>query len=75
MSCQQCGCVEHFEEKPSKGCDLKESMTNCIWDAQGMFVCKKETGMKELVPNKEMAQQVFEMKNMARFAAGIDKQS
>lgn len=61
--------VEQFTQEEKKKCDVQESMTNCLWDAQGMFVCQKNTGMQEIVPNREMAQRVFEMKNQARFAS------
>ena len=47
---------EKFEEKKEekKGCAIKDSMTKCLYTTQGMFVCQKQTDVKEGVPNKEM---------------------
>ena len=75
MSCSQCGIIEGFtEEKKKTGCAAKKSGTSCLWDAQGVFMCiDNESGMKPLVPNKDMAMQVYEMKNQAQYAASLSR--
>lgn len=46
--------VEKFAtDAPSKS-SCKEMMTDCLYTAQGMFICEKQ-GAKPIVPNDEMA--------------------
>jgi hypothetical protein len=55
MSCHSCGGFEHFttqemsqmpEIKPA--CMSKESMNQCLYTAQGMFLCNKPDLKEEL---------------------------
>ena len=56
-SCSMPTSVEMYENSvaaaPSK-CPSKEIMTNCLYTAQGLFICQKDLGVKS-VPNEEMA--------------------
>lgn len=47
---------ESLEKQKPAGCAVKDSMTNCLYTAQGMFVCQKEVGQKAVVPNSGMAE-------------------
>ena len=50
---------EPFTQESRPSCPAKEAMTNCLYTAQGMFVCQKPVdGVKESVPNSEMAKWV-----------------
>jgi hypothetical protein len=53
---------EKFEEE-KKGCAVKESMTNCLYTTQGVYLCQKQTD----VPNKEMA--MMGDKGVAKYAS------
>ena len=79
MTCTSCTAptVEAYENFPwlkekfteqKTGCSVKESMTNCLYTTQGVFVCQKQTG----VPNKEMAMWAFNTdKGVAKQAAPL----
>lgn len=47
---------ESLEKPKPTGCAVKDSMTNCLYTAQGMFVCQKEVGQKPTVPNSTMSE-------------------
>ena len=56
------------EETKEPKC-TKESMTNCLYTSQGMFVCQKDVGVKNEVPNEEMARFAsFAQKGVAKTA-------
>jgi len=59
------------EQKVESKCAAKETMVNCMFTAQGMFVCQKDVGMKDIPPNKEMANYGFQrlQKDIGKSAA------
>jgi hypothetical protein len=68
MSCTQCGVVEPFTNKQNADCQVQKTMSSCLWNAQGMLVCENNKDNNAVVPNKEMAQSVYVMKNQAQYA-------
>jgi hypothetical protein len=66
------GSVEGFANKPPEQapvkCEAKKSGSECLWTAQGQFICQKENSLAPIVPNIEMANAVYETKNSAQFA-------
>lgn len=77
MSCTSCQMnietYENFpwmsEKKEEKNC-TKESMTNCLYTTQGVYVCQKEVGPKNEVSNEEMARYAFHaQKGVAKTAS------
>lgn len=84
MSCQACNQnmnIETYQNYPwmpkqseskerfENSASCKETMTNCLFTAQGMFVCQKETGDKPHVPNEDMARWGADQKGAAIGAA------
>lgn len=76
MSCLSCdGAItaEAFTQNtPKSSCDATKNMSTCLWDCQGQFVCQKNTPQNEVVSNKEMMLQAFQMKNQAQFASAVE---
>lgn len=71
MACHSCGGVEFFTQAPdfqakqempvpkAPGCPAKEIMNSCLYTAQGVFICNKdsEQSSKGVAKNIDMAQE------------------
>lgn len=70
MACQMCNGFEHFVEQPQESKESKEScskdVTNCMYTAQGMFVCNTKNDSKErdVAQNLEMLKESFRMEKV-----------
>lgn len=75
MACHSCGGFEHYTEpvlqnaklslnnKPSKNssCPTKEMMNNCMYTAQGVFICNKDDGASNgVAKNVDMMDSVMD---------------
>jgi hypothetical protein len=71
MSCQQCGIVEPFKE--SSKCDIQKSMNNCLYAANGLFICISDKDTTEKLTNtqnynKYMELSAYDNKNVAQYS-------
>lgn len=75
MACTSCGIYEHFDQQPASekstsSCPGKDLMNNCLYTAQGTFVCNKDDGAsKGTAKNTDMALESFRDNNKFKGAA------
>ena len=60
MTCHNCNSFEHFTEE----CPSKTIMNNCLYTAQGMYLCKNDkTDGGNVAKNTDMMHSVQDMYN------------
>lgn len=62
MACHNCNSFEHFKEEE---CSSKKIMNNCLYTAQGMYLCKNDTqdSSDNVAKNTHMMHSVQDMYN------------
>lgn len=68
MACQMCNGFEHFSQDPPKKKSCVKDSTNCMYTAQGMFVCNTPKEQEAAAKDRDVAQNLEMMKESFRNA-------